>query len=175
MIFSAKFDYHQIKTIGKKAYRMSSYKVTLNSELGKHITHFHTFLVRLGRYGTRMKVFDNVRKQTHLKSSPDLTTGVITRWNSDHLEQSIASENHSYLEIALKRMICPTDINSYFTHTAGRIQEQCYHQLLTGMFIINMNPQYSLSSSILSSLKVPWLCFTMSFDKDMRIHGITHD
>ena len=114
MIFSAKFDYHQIKTIGKKAYRMSSYKVTLNSELGKHITHFHTFLVRLGRYGTRMKVFDNVRKQTHLKSSLDLTTGVITRWNSYHLEQSIASENHSYLEIALKRMICPTDINSDF-------------------------------------------------------------
>ena len=45
----------------------------------------------------RMEVYDNVRKERHQNISPALTTGVRTMWNSDHIETSRASANHSGL------------------------------------------------------------------------------
>ena len=97
MIFSAKFDSRQMNTTGKKASGTSSHKVNLNLELCKSLTLLHTYLARLGGSVTRIKVYDNVRKDSHRKSSPYLTTGIRTRCNSDHLETSRTSDNHSDL------------------------------------------------------------------------------
>ena len=96
----------------KKASGTISHKVNSNPEIVKPTILIHTYLVRLGGSGTRTKVYDNVRKERHLKSSPALNSGVRTRWNLNHLETSRASVNTSCLEIELRGVICPTGIDS---------------------------------------------------------------
>ena len=65
----------------KKASGTISHKVNSNPEIVKPTILIHTYLVRLGGSGTRMKVYANVRKERHQKRSPDLTTDLRTIWN----------------------------------------------------------------------------------------------
>ena len=81
MIFFEKCDARQMNMTGKMASGTTLYKVNLNPELGKYLFLIHTYLVRLGGSGTRMKLYANVRKERHQKSSPDLTTDLRTIWN----------------------------------------------------------------------------------------------
>ena len=81
MIFFEKCDARQMNMTGKMASGTTLYKVNLNPELGKYLFLIHTYLVRLGGSGTRMKVYANVIKERHQKRSPDLTTDVRTIWN----------------------------------------------------------------------------------------------
>ena len=62
MIFSAKYAAHRINTSGKKDPVTILHKVNPNPELEKSLTLLHTYIVRLGGYGTRMKLYDNVGK-----------------------------------------------------------------------------------------------------------------
>ena len=62
MIFSEKYDAHQINMTGKKASGTSSHKVNINPDIGKSLTHIHKSLVRIGVSVTRMKLYDNIRK-----------------------------------------------------------------------------------------------------------------
>ena len=80
MISSENFDACQIHTTGKKASGKSLNKVNINPYLGKYLTLIHRSLVRPRGYGMKIKMYDNVRKEIHRKSSTDLTTGAITRW-----------------------------------------------------------------------------------------------
>ena len=81
MIFFTKCDAHQMKMTGKIASWTTLYKVNPNPELGKYLILIHTYLVRLGGSGTRMKVYDSVKKERHQKSSPDIIIDVRTIWN----------------------------------------------------------------------------------------------
>ena len=62
MILSAEYDAHQINKTGKKASGASFHKLNINPDLGKYLTLIHTSTLKLGGYGMRKKVYDNVRK-----------------------------------------------------------------------------------------------------------------
>ena len=62
--------------------------------------------------GTRMDVYENVRKENKRKKSPGLRFAVKTRWNSDHDETMRASSNQLDLEMAMDRLVCRSGIDS---------------------------------------------------------------
>ena len=91
IILSAKFDSDHINMTRNKATGTSLYKINIRSELEKYLTLLHTYLVRLGGFGMRMKLCEFLRRERHQMSSPIFTTDVITIWESDHIEASRAS------------------------------------------------------------------------------------
>jgi len=105
-MIAEKCDPHQANITGKKASGTSTHKVNLNPDLGESLKKLHTTLVRVTRSGTRKKVLDNVRQEKGRSKYPRLTSGVLTRWNSDHEESKNATANQSDFEVALDRMLC---------------------------------------------------------------------
>ena len=57
MIFSEKYDAHQINMTGKKASGTILNKVNLNPDLGTSIPLIHTYFLRQGESATGMKVY----------------------------------------------------------------------------------------------------------------------